>query len=86
MEDKMTVTDLSHNGIGILFREKALIRHFREDESLVFTVYMPEKRQATMMSRVMNINQINNYYRIGCIISNIDPDGDICYHDFLNRL
>jgi hypothetical protein len=85
-EDKMTITDLSHNGIGILFREKALIRHFKEDESLVFTVYMPEKRQATMMSRVMNINQINNYYRIGCIISNIDPAGDICYHDFLNRL
>lgn len=85
-EDSMMITDLSMSGIGILFRERALIRHFREDESLIFTVHMPENRQATMMSRVMNINQINNYYRIGCMISNIDPAGDTNYRDFLGRL
>lgn len=85
-EDKMMIRDLSNSGLGILFRERALIRHFREDESLVFIVHMPENRQATMMSRVMNINQINNYYRIGCMINNIDPAGDVNYRNFLNRL
>ncbi|HOP27986.1 MAG TPA: PilZ domain-containing protein [Spirochaetota bacterium] len=85
-EDKMMIIDLSQNGLGILFKEKNLIRHFREDESLVFTVHMPENRQATMMSRVMNINQINNYYRIGCLISSIDPVGDNNYREFLCRL
>lgn len=85
-EDKMMLTDLSQSGVGILFRERALIRHFKEDESLVFTVHMPENRQATMMSRVMNINQINNYFRIGCMINNIDPIGDVNYQEFLGQL
>lgn len=85
-EDSMMITDLSTSGIGILFRERALIKHFREDECLVFTVYMPEKKQATMMSRVININQMNNYYRVGCTISNIDPIGDVNYQQFLGTL
>lgn len=85
-EDKMMIIDLSLSGIGIIFKEKALIRHFRDEESLVFTVHMPENRQATMMSRVININLINNYYKVGCMISNIDPIGDANYQEFLGNL
>ncbi len=85
-DDKMMLTDLSLSGMGIFFKERALIRHFREDESLVFTMFMPENRQATMMSRVMNINQISNYFRVGCMISSIDPVGDVNYQEFLGKL
>lgn len=85
-EDKMMLTDLSLSGVGIFFKERALIRHFRENESLVFTMHMPENRQATMMSRVMNINQISNFFRVGCVISNIDPIGDANYQEFLGML
>jgi len=85
-EDSMMITDLSLSGLGILFRERTLIRHFSENESIVSTVYMPENKQATMMIKIMNINQISNYYRIGCMIINIDPIGDANYQEFLGEL
>ncbi len=85
-EDSMIIKDFSSSGVGILFRERTFMRHFREDELVVFTVFMPEKKRATMMARVMNINRINNFFMVGCMISNIDPIGDVNYQEFLGIL
>lgn len=85
-EDSMMIVDLSPSGIGILFRERSLIRHFREEGYIMFTVFMPENKQASMLCRVMNINYMADFFRVGCMIESIDPSGDMNYHEFLGKI
>src|SRR5208282_5534629 len=38
-EDRIVITDLSMTGLGIIFREKTLIKHFRDNSLILFTVF-----------------------------------------------
>jgi hypothetical protein len=83
-EDKIAVTDLSMSGMGIFFKEKVLIKHFKENSLIIFTVFLPDKKQATMLCQVRNIALIKNYvYRIGCEILNIESLGEVYYSEYL---
>lgn len=86
-EDKIAVTDLSESGLGIFFKDKTLIKHFKEDSLIVFSLFLPEKKQATMLCIVRNISLIKNYiYRIGCEIINIEAIGEVNYTEYLDLL
>lgn len=83
-DDNIAVTDLSMSGLGIFFKEKVLIKHFKEKSLIIFTVYLPEKKQATVLCEVKNIALIKNYvYRIGCEILNIESLGEVYYSEYL---
>jgi hypothetical protein len=86
-EDKIAVTDLSMSGLGIFFKEKVLIRHFKENSLIIFTIFLPDKKQATFLCEVRNISLIKNYvYRIGCEILNIEALGEVYYSGNLEGL
>ena len=86
-DDHIAVTDLSMNGLGIFFKEKTLIKHFKENTLIVFTIFLPEKKQATLLCEVKNISLIKNYvYRIGCEILNIEALGEVYYSEYLEGL
>jgi len=86
-DDKIAVTDLSMSGMGIFFKEKVLIKHFKEHSLVVFTIFLPDKKQATMLCEVKNIALIKNYvYRIGCEINNIESLGEVYYSEYLESL
>lgn len=83
-DDKIAVTDLSMSGLGIFFKEKVLIKHFKEKSLIIFSIFMPDKKQATMLCAVRNISLIKNYiYRIGCEILNIEALGEVYYSEYL---
>lgn len=83
-EDRIPVTDLSISGMGIFFKEKVLIKHFKEESLIIFTLFLPDKKQATMLCEVKNISLIKNYiYRIGCEILNIEALGEVNYTEYL---
>ena len=83
-DNKIAVTDLSMSGLGIFFKEKVLIKHFKESSLILFTIFLPEKKQATMLCIVRNISLIkNNIYRIGCEILNIEALGEVYYSEYL---
>jgi len=81
--DTIAISDLSMSGLGMVFREKSLARHFREEALVIFTAYMPEGRQASILCRVANITLSGETYRIGCIIEDIDTQGEEHYRGFL---
>lgn len=83
--DTISVSDLSLHGMGMIFREKSLIKHFREEALVIFTAYMPDNTHAILLCRVMNISLIDNIYRIGCIIESIDADGEMNYRKFIEE-
>jgi hypothetical protein len=86
-DDKIAVTDLSMSGMGIFFKEKVLIKHFKENSLIIFTVFLPDKKQAIMLCEVKNIALIKNYvYRIGCEILNIESLGEVYYSEYLEGL
>ncbi|HNX23609.1 MAG TPA: hypothetical protein PKG60_06145 [Spirochaetota bacterium] len=82
--DNIAVTDLSMSGLGIFFKDKVLIKHFKENSLIIFTVFLPEKKQATLLCEVKNIALIKNYiYRIGCEILNIEALGEVYYSEYI---
>ncbi len=86
-DDRIAVTDLSMSGLGIFFKDKVLIKHFKENSLIVFTIYLPEKKQATLLCEVKNIALIKNYvYRIGCEILNIESLGEVYYEEYIEGL
>lgn len=85
--DIIAVTDLSMSGLGIFFKEKVLIKHFKENSLIIFTIFLPDKKQATMLCEVKNIALIKNYvYRIGCEILNIESLGEVYYSEYIEGL
>ena len=57
-QEIVPIVDLSINGLGIIFREKPLIKHFRDKSSIVFNIFLPEKKQATVLAAVRYISDI----------------------------
>lgn len=86
-DDHIAVTDLSLTGLGVIFKERTLIRHFREGNLIIFTVYLPGKKTANVMCQVKNINVYKNAsYRVGCGIQNLDAIGEVNYSEYLASL
>ena len=85
-QDTITISDLSLNGLGIIFREKSLAKHFREDALVIFTAYMPENTHASILCRVANITLTDKWYRVGCRIESIDSEGEVHYKNFLRAV
>ncbi len=85
-DEKIAVIDLSIHGLGIVFKEKRMIKHFKDNSLIVFTVFLPEEKQATMLCIVRNISLIRNFiYRVGCEILNIESIGEVNYSEYLER-
>ncbi len=86
-DENIAVTDLSMSGLGIFFRNKVLIKHFKENCLVLFSIYMPGDKHATFLCEVKNITLIKNYvYRIGCEIHNIEALGEVYYSEYLDGL
>lgn len=82
--DRIYITDLSMTGLGVIFKERIFIKHFREESLVIFTVFLPENKTSTVMCEVKNINILKNgIYRIGCSILNFDPIGEVNYTEYL---
>ncbi len=85
--DRIAICDLSMTGLGVSFKERALIKYFREKSLILFTVYLPGNKTSTVMCRVENINIMkNSMYKIGCSILNFDAIGEVNYSEYLDAL
>jgi hypothetical protein len=79
-DDIMLVGDLSAKGLSIVFRDKPLIKHFKDKSTILFDIFLPENMKATTLACVRNISLTdNNIYRVGCEILNMDSIGEVYY-------
>lgn len=84
-EDKIFVKDLSLHGLGIYFKNKVFIRHFKENSYIIATVYFADKKNATILGVVKHISLIKGMvYKVGCEIINIDPIGEANFLEYLD--
>ncbi|MCP4135815.1 MAG: hypothetical protein GY754_32910 [bacterium] len=86
-EDRINVTDFSEGGMGIVFKERVLIKHFKVDSYIHFILYLPNNQHASVLCIVRNINLMDkSFYKVGCEIINIDAIGEVAYFEFLDSL
>ena len=82
--DSIPITDLSMTGFGVVFKERSLIKYFKENSCFIMTVLMPGNKSSTALSQVKNISIMKNgIYRVGCSILNFDPIGEVNYMEYL---
>jgi hypothetical protein len=82
--DILLVGDLSMKGLSIVFREKPLIKHFKDNSTILFDLFLPENMKATVLASVKNISLADgNIYRIGCQILNMDSIGEVNYSGYI---
>lgn len=86
-EDRLVVVDVSAGGLGVVFKDKTLLKFFKDGNYLFFNLLLPEGRSAAMFVVVRNINVMRtNVIRIGCQIVEIDALGQAHYEEFLETM
>lgn len=85
--DILAINDMSKNGFGIVFREKPLIKHFRENSMVSFNIYLPENKKASVLAAIRHITLVDNkMYKVGVEIINIDSIGELYYGDYIDMV
>jgi hypothetical protein len=86
-EEKLIISNMSKNGLGIVFKERKYIRYFKENNLVYFDILLPEKKVASVLAIVRNIALLdNNIIMIGCSIEEIDALSEVNYDEFLESL
>ena len=85
-EDKLIVSNVSRNGLGIVFKERKYIRYFKEDNLVYFDLLLPDNKMAAIMAMVKNIALMDNkIIKIGCSIEEMDALSEVNYEEFLDN-
>ena len=86
-EEKLIVSNMSQNGIGIVFKDRKHIRYFKENNLVHFDILLPENKTASIMAIVRNITLFeNNIIMVGCSIEEIDALSEVNYEEFIESL
>jgi hypothetical protein len=86
-DDIISIADISQSGLGIIFKDKPLIKHFKDNSAILFNIIFPDNKKAITLAIVRHISLIENkIYRVGTEILNIDPIGEVNYTDYIESL
>ncbi len=83
-EEKLLVSDISRNGLGIVFKNRMFIRYFKEKCQVFFDLMLPEGKKASVHAEVRNITLMENkIIKIGCEIREMDALSEVNFEEFL---
>lgn len=85
--DKFIVTDVSKNGLGIVFKDRRLLRYFVKDAQVIIELNLPDGNRATLGVAVRNtVFNDGGTIRVGFEITTIDAISEVNYDEFLETL
>ncbi|MCP4131086.1 MAG: hypothetical protein GY754_08910 [bacterium] len=85
--DQIPIADVSKSGLGIRFRNRSLIKFFKEDSYVQLNVQLAENKKTPMLIVVRNINILSGgVIKVGCEIVNIDALGEVYFDEFLEKM
>jgi hypothetical protein len=86
-KEKFIVNDLSSKGIGIVFRDRRLMRFFLKDSHLIIELTLPDSNKVTMRVNVRNtIFNDSGIIKVGMEVVNIDAISEVNYDEYLDTL
>lgn len=81
---KLLVSDISRNGLGVVFKDRMFIRYFKERCQVFFDLMLPDAKKANIHAEVRNIILMENkIIKIGCEIKEMDALSEVNYEEFL---
>ncbi len=84
---KFLVSDISHGGLSIVFKDKRLAGFFRENSSIVFESLLPTKKKAVVGATIRHIDFLGNeLVKVGMEISRIDKSSLANVKEYLAKL
>ena len=86
-DEKMLVSNVSKGGLGIVFKDRRIIRFFKEGCTVFFELILPGNKKATMLGLVRNISIMENkLIKVGIKIEDIDALSEVHYDEFLETI
>lgn len=86
-QEKFIVNDVSKKGLGIVFRERRLLRYFSKDTRLILELTLPDGNKVNMRVIVRNtIFNENGIIKVGLEILDIDAISEVNYDEFLETM
>jgi hypothetical protein len=85
--DKILVSDLSRNGLGVVFKERKIARLFKKGSMVSFEMMLPTKKKVIMGAVVRNVSFLeNSIIKAGFEIRLIDALSEVHYEEFIETL
>jgi len=85
--EKFIVNDVSRKGLGIVFRERRLLRYFTKDGRLILELTLPDGNRVNMRVVVRNtVFNENGIIKVGLEIIDIDAISEVNYEEFLETM
>lgn len=86
-KDKFIVTDVSKSGLGIVFKDRRLLRYFMKDTHVFLELNLPDSNKAVMVVVVRNtIFNEGGTIKVGLEIKNIDAISEVNYDELLQSI
>jgi hypothetical protein len=85
-EEKITVSDVSKTGIGIIFKDKQCIKYFAQDQQVYFDLLLPDNKKINILADVKHISIKGSIYKVGCKILEIDALSEVYYDEYLESI
>jgi hypothetical protein len=86
-KERFLVTDISQKGLGIVFKDRRLLRYFVKDSRLILEMVLPDQNKVTVMAIVRNtIFHDSGSIKVGFEISNIDAISEVNFDEYLQTL
>ncbi|OHD63658.1 MAG: hypothetical protein A2176_05875 [Spirochaetes bacterium RBG_13_51_14] len=82
--EKFIVTDMSSKGLGIVFKDRRLLRFFMKDSRVIIEMALPDANKVIMGVNVRNtIFHESGVIKVGLEIATIDALSEVNYEEFL---
>lgn len=83
--EKFIVTDVSKKGLGIVFKDRRLLRYFVKDAQVIIELTLPGDNRAAMVVAVRNTTfNDGGTIRVGFEITRIDAISEVNYDEYLD--
>lgn len=87
LEEKLLVSDISKNGLSVVFKERSYIRYFQEKSYVHFVLILPDQLRLPLFAVVRNISFIDNkIIKVGLELIEMDENVKVVYINFLNEM
>jgi c-di-GMP-binding flagellar brake protein YcgR len=85
IENKFLISDISAGGLGVVFKDRGLTRHFKKDSLCYFEVMLPTSKKAVIGAHVRNVTFIDNtLIKVGFQNSYLDETSKQNYDEYLS--
>lgn len=78
------MADISSKGLGVVFKDRKIIRYFKENSVVIFSLVLPGNKAVSMMSIVRHIDILENkVIKIGFEIMEVDEFTRDLFNEFI---